>query len=121
MGHGAGRWDEVNTSPTNYVETGHYNYSGTVGAIDLYKMSALSTRGTPKAINVHATHAKDSIDLRNSAVLLRCASTNFAGPPQACYTYYRTMTSIYPLNPATGLPWTIGEINTLQAGIQIVS
>jgi hypothetical protein len=40
------------------------------------------------------------------------------GPSQNSYAYF---SSISPTNPATGLPWTIAEINAIDAGVTVVS
>ena len=111
----------TNIPYTDFSESGRYNYSGTVGAMELYAMAPFTVRGAPLGVNVHAVHVKDSIDLRNAAVIMRCQDTDFAGTPQFCYTYYRAITNTFPLNPVTGDPWTLDDVNALQAGIEIAS
>jgi hypothetical protein len=40
------------------------------------------------------------------------------GPSQSSYAYFST---VYPTNPATGVPWTIAEINAVDGGVTVVS
>ncbi len=106
--------------PTSHNETGYYNSSLTIGSEDLYKVTP-QTRGAPKAIQFNVTHCKDSSDLRSAATVARVNGSNFVGLPSPCYTFYRTMTVLMPVNPSTNAVWSLATISAAEFGVEIAA
>lgn len=61
---------------------------------------------------------KTEIGPRTIAPVVNGVSGPSYGPSFESYQYYSTP---YATNPATGLPWTIAEINAVQAGVTVIT
>lgn len=118
--------DDANPAVTSYSEiynmgTPVYNYSGTVGAVDLYSVSNFTVSGTIFAVQENLSFRKDDVGNRNIAPLLRTASTNYLGTPTACYSTYTWTGTIWEVNPSTDVAWDLTDLNIAQFGIKITS
>jgi hypothetical protein len=113
--------NNVNTPIISYTENGHYNYSGTVGAIDLYSIANFTVSGTIFAVQENLSFRKDDVGNRSIQPMLRTLSTNHTGSSFPCYSNYTYAGKIWELNPATGLAWTLTDLNNAEFGITIDS
>ena len=113
--------NNANVTVTDYVEHGLYNYSGTVGALDLYSIANFTVSGTIFAIQENLSFRKDDVGNRQIAPLMRTASTNYQGTPVSCYSTYTWTGKIWENNPSTSLPWNLTDLNIAQFGIKITS
>jgi hypothetical protein len=111
----------VNTTPTDYAEHGVYNYSGTVGAVDLYSIGNFTISGTIFAVQENLSFRKDDVGNRQIAPLLRTASTNYQGTSVPCYSTYTWAGKIWENNPNGNVPWDLVDLNIAQFGIDITS
>lgn len=111
----------VNTSPINYTENGKYNYSGTVGAKDLYSIGNFTVSGTIFAVQENLSFRKDDVGNRNICPLLRTASTEYEGTSVACFSEYTWTGKIWENNPSNNLPWTLTDLNLAEFGIKVKS
>lgn len=118
--------NNANTPVTGYNEiiiSGNpaYNYSGTVGAVDLYSIANFTVSGTIFAVQENISFRKDDVGNRNVAPLLRTASTNYQGTSVPCYSTYVWGGNIWENNPSTGNPWDLTDLNIAQFGMEITS
>jgi hypothetical protein len=89
-----------------------YVSSGTTGQRDLYNLGALLTVGG---------EVTDS-GTRGVKLMLRSGATEVESAEFAVNTSYtRHESAIYELNPDTGAPFTISEVNAMQAGAKVSS
>jgi hypothetical protein len=101
-----------------------YNSSGTFGQRDTYRYPSINNlvTGEIKAVALYLSARKsDDISNRNLSTTLRINSIDYDGDTQAISSSYVYKKQIYPKNPDTGLPWTISQVNTLDAGVKDVS
>jgi hypothetical protein len=113
--------DNVNVAQTDYLEHGLYNFSGTVGAVDLYSISNFTVSGTIFAVQENLSFRKDDVGNRKISPLLRTASTNYQGSNFTCYSTYTYAGKIWENNPNTSAPWDLTDLNIAQFGIEITS
>jgi hypothetical protein len=117
----------VNIAVTDYNEhystslLPQYNYSGTVGAVDLYSIGNFTVSGTIFAVQENLSFRKDDVGNRQIAPLLRTASTNYTGTSVSCYSTYTYTGKIWEVNPSNNLPWVLTDLNIAQFGIKITS
>jgi len=104
---------------TTYTETGLYNYSGTVGAIDLYSIGNFTISGTIFAVQENMSFRKDDVGNRTVRPILRTASTNYTGDSFPCYSDYTYANKIWEINPQTGSPWLLTDLNNCEFGITV--
>jgi len=111
----------VNTIPVTYLDTSKYNYSGTVGAIDLYSIANFTVTGSIFAIQENMSFKKDDVGNRSIAPILRTAAQNYTGGTKNCYSNYTYGAHIWEENPNTNLPWELTDLNLSEFGITVVS
>lgn len=111
----------VNAPVTTYTETGNYNYSGTVGAIDLYSIGNFTVSGTILAVQENLSFRKDDVGNRNICPLLRTSSTNYEGTSVPCFSDYTHTAKIWEADPSTNLPWLLTDLNLAEFGIKVKS
>jgi hypothetical protein len=63
--------------------------------------------------------AKSDATLAQSALLVRSGGTDHLGSNRVLSTSYITYYDTYATNPVTGLAWTVGDINSLETGMQV--
>jgi hypothetical protein len=118
---GSTRFPNVNTHPTSYTENGKYNFSGTVGAIDLYSMGNFTISGTIFAVQSNLVFRKDDVGNRQIQPLMRTNATNYNGSAFPCFSTYTYASAMWEIDPATGLPWILTDLNQAEFGIKISS
>jgi hypothetical protein len=99
-----------------------YNYTNTVGHLDLFEMSnldeSLKTISTIKCIDITARAKIDGTATPTKlALALRTASTNYAGTDQAVtqdqWNFYN---QLWAVSPNTSVAWLKSEINGIECG-----
>ncbi|HEX2594757.1 MAG TPA: hypothetical protein VHL34_24855 [Rhizomicrobium sp.] len=106
-------WQCVDEVPPNGDTD--YNATSTAGNLDLYTYQDITN--DPVLVQVCNYVRKTGAEGASMAVTLRQGSTNYTGPTQAISsTSYGYVFQPYDTNPATGLPFTISEINNGQCG-----
>jgi len=128
---GTNNADNVNTTPidysTNYAYLNNkgkngpvdYNYSGTVGAKDLYSIGNFTVSGQIFAVQENISFRKDDVGNRQIGTLLRTNSENYNGNSFLCYSSYTYGGTIWELNPNTEEPWELVDLNEAEFGVEI--
>ena len=98
------------------------NNSVAVGDIDSFAMGDLGqTAATILGVQTNLWARKTDAGVRSLALFEKSGTTETAGtgvPLTASYTYQRAIAEV---NPATGIPYTLAEINALEIGYKLVS
>ena len=98
---GTNNANNVNATTTSYSETGLYNYSGAVGAIDLYSIGNFTVSGKIFAVQESISFRKDDVGNRNVACALRSDTSEFFSPSSPCYSTYTYAGMMWEQNPVT--------------------
>ena len=110
----------VDDNPAN--DDTDYVSSSTANQIDTYALSDLPAfTGDIKGVQALLCARKDDAGTRQIAQVIKPDATNHVGTTRELadnYTYYR---ELWENNPDTTNPWTISEINSLKAGVKMVS
>jgi hypothetical protein len=113
--------NNVNTIPVSFTDTSKYNFSGTVGAIDLYSIQNFTVSGTIFAVQENMVFKKDDVGNRQVAPILRTASTNYVGSSHPCFSSYTYAGQIWETNPNTSAPWALIDLNLAEFGIKVTA
>ena len=91
--------------------------------VDLYEYPAVLTGSFGKILGVQPLPYIKKIDseARTFKTITKTHSANHEGAAQELDEEYRYYPEIQEVNPATGLPWTVDEINSAQFGIKAES
>lgn len=95
----------------------------TDNAVDLYALPNLDfSRGAIKAVALQYWVRREDMLYRAIQPAVRVGAANYFGDPQQVYPgAYQRIQTFLERSPATGLPWSVGEINALQAGARSVT
>jgi len=119
---GEANWQNVDEE---YVidDDSTYNSHDTATEKDLYTMTNLdTTSGTVQAVAVHACCRKDDGGSRSIATILEQGTTETDGSTKSIGDSYLYYTDYYDENPdGGGEPWTIADVNDIEAGIKLIS
>jgi hypothetical protein len=113
-------WYEVAQSPTQGNNS--FVYDTTTGHQDLYNFPALSfVPTTIYAVAAKAAVAKSDAGARTLSVRLKSGATDSAGSggTQTAGTSYGWVSSLHPVDPATGAAWTTAGANAAQIGVRV--
>jgi hypothetical protein len=114
-------YQNVNTPVIDYTTGGNFNYSGTVGALDAYTIGTFTISGTIFAVQENISFRKDDVGNRAINPLMRIASTNYLGSTFPCYSDFTYAGAMWEINPNTGIPWILTDLNAAQFGIKVAS
>jgi hypothetical protein len=106
--------DEVPANETDYVKTTSSD------KIDLYGLENLpADAASVKSITVSNRLIKEGEpDPENMNNAIRTNGTDYFGSDEQVQTSYYTHSTVWSINPDTGLPFTVDEINALEAGVK---
>jgi hypothetical protein len=94
-----------------------YNASSTVGHKDLHVLANLATvSGDVLAVQVTNNWRKDDAGAATARRVVRTGGTDFEGPDVTLLDTYVRTRELIEENPDTLAPWTITDVNALQAG-----
>ena len=97
-----------------------YVSSPTPGNVDLYQLADLAAvSGSVFDIAVYSFARKDDAGTRTVSDVIKTGGVEYDGAAQALGTSYTYLTEHWELNPATGVAWTIADVNALQAGVKV--
>jgi len=113
-------WTNVDEKPpdddTSYVS------STTVNDIDTYSMANLTLAGgVVLGVKTNLYAKKDDAGFRQLAAVYRQGGSNFVGTALTLSASYAMQSEIRELNPATGVPWTLAEINANEFGAKLIA
>lgn len=103
---------------TSYVE------DATVGAVDTYGHAALAAAsGVVRGVQFSTVAKRSDAGPKTIAGCVRQGGVNYFGAAKTPSTVYTVEDNrdILELNPATGLPFTIAEVNAAEFGFQVSS
>lgn len=108
--------DATPDGDTSYVS------SATPGDIDSYAMGNLAaTSGYVAGVQAVHTARKDDASVRQIATQLRIGGADYVGGTKTLTTVYLPQTDVIELNPATGLPFTLADVNAMEAGVKVIA
>lgn len=98
-----------------------YVEAATTGMIDMYKSTTVSELPTAiHAVQLRSTSRKTdagSMGVRNR---LTSGSTTVSGHTPALSTDYSVNVDVFEADPDTGNAWTLGGVNSIEAGVETV-
>ena len=112
-------WQNVDDSNQDGDST--YNSEATPGELDLYTFGALGVTGTVKAVQTNLCVRSAGGGAETIAPMFRIGGVNYTGTTVGLSTSYGYSLQVYETSPATGLAWTVSEIDGAEAGITLVS
>lgn len=113
-------WQAVSENPPN--DDISYVSSAVVGTTDTYKFASLAAAaGSIKGIQFVLDARKDDAGTRTLAGITRQAATNYAGPNKNPGNTYAFLQNVVELNPATGLAWSVADVNADEFGIRVIA
>ena len=113
-------WEEV--SETSFDGDTTYNSTTTNGDEDLFNMGTLSAV-IDEIVAVQLVTGAREADAGGHTFTqqLKIGGTDHAGATQALATGYQFFSDIFPVNPTTGVSWTLSDVNAILAGYKSVS
>lgn len=114
----ATNWENVDDVPSD--EDSSYNASETVGAIDSFVFTDLTTlNSTVFGVQANILARKDDAGSRTLRAIARAGSTNYEGSDLLLGDTYLDQQQIWPINPATAAAWTEEDINATEFGYKV--
>lgn len=99
-----------------------YVSSSTAGHKDTHALSNLSVAsGTVHGIQQTLIHRKDDAGSRSIRTVLRAGGTDYTGATVSALDTYSSLSTVRGINPATASPFSIAEVNALEAGYELVT
>lgn len=98
-----------------------YNSSATAAAKDTFALGDLVASGVVRGVQHDMRLRKDDAGGRTAHALLRSGGADAAGSDVVVLDTYQTVQALWEQNPATSAPWTIADVNALEAGYELVS
>jgi len=111
-------WQCVDEAPASEAD---YVSAGVVDKMDLYEPQDLSgVIGVIKCVQLQARCVKEGAPAATQLQLaVRTGGTNYVSGSKAVATITpKPVANVWNTNPATGQPWTAGEVNALEMGIK---
>jgi len=106
----------VDEMPPNTTD---YNTGTAVGAKDTYNLPSLIGTGDILGLQVNMYVSKSDAGARQVCGVVRTGNVDYDGPSKTLLTTFAYVTALFPMNPATGVPWTPAEITALEAGMKV--
>lgn len=113
----ANNWANVSEVPFNNAT---YNASSTVGHLDLYGLPDL-VAGTTSVMGVQtvAHMQKSDAGTANAKVALKSGGTVYYDATRSLGSSATSYTQVRETDPATSAAWTVGNVNSLEAGVEV--
>lgn len=116
-------------STSNYANVGKfapnaatYNYSGTVGNIDLFNITDLTvTPASIVGVTTKNVMLKSDSNPRVGQTVIKSSSTTTTGATYNLSTTYTACVDFWPTDPATSSAWISSGIDALQVGYKVAS
>jgi hypothetical protein len=111
-------WDQVNDKPAPDGDT-TYVATTTPGTRDCHAFEDIPPGATVLAVHYNLLLRKETEGTATVKPVVGQGGVQYDGPTQGVGStaYDRYLTQPYDVNPATGAPWTAGEINAGQWGL----
>lgn len=113
-------WENVDDATPDGDTT--YNASNTVGQTDTYTMAGLtSASGLIYGVQKMEYARKDNAGTRSIAPVLRISGTDHVGVSTNLGGSYDYVREIEEVSPASGVAFTIAEVNAMEVGVQVTA
>ena len=113
-------WENVDDATPDGDTT--YNASNTVGQTDTYTMAGLtSASGLIYGVQKMEYARKDNAGTRSIAPVLRISGTDHVGVSSSLGASYGYVREIEEVSPASGVAFTIAEVNAMEVGVQVTA
>lgn len=108
-------WQEV--SELTFDGDASYNSTSTPGAEDLFSLTALTATIT-QVIGLQLTGAYRATDASPHSITQQISSggSEITGPAHTLAMAYQFFSDLYPVNPVSGVSWTLGDVHDLLVG-----
>lgn len=111
-------YKQVNEVPPN--EDTSYVGGGSAGLLDTYGMTDLPAGVTVVyAVGVVFRARRDDAAARGVSPVIRSGGVDYVGTQKAMSSSYNFFTHWWPVNPNTSAPFTVTQVNNLEAGMKI--
>jgi len=116
----ATNYQNVDENPPDDDTT--YNVEGTSGQKDSFAIQNVSlVTGTVKGLVTHMATRKDDAGTRQIRRFVRVSGTDYAGSAVTVQSSYIYNSEVLETNPNTSSPWSLTELNVLEAGVEVVA
>jgi hypothetical protein len=113
-------WQEV--SETAFDGDASYNSTSNNGDEDLFNLGTLSAATTAViGVQVIGAYRETTASGHTLSQQLKIGGTDHAGATNILATNYAFFSDIFPVNPTTGVSWSLTDILTLEIGYKAVS
>lgn len=112
-------WQAVDETTVGGDGDTTYVAGNTPGMTDLYALGDLAGGRDIAAVQVHTRMRKDDAGSRVARRVFKIDGTEYEGADFAPGDSYAPRWEQVVLNPATGLQWTVAELNALQLGVKV--
>jgi hypothetical protein len=98
-----------------------YNGSATPGQRDTYALTDLAAGiNTVYGVQLNGFMAKSDVSLGTAKLVVRAGGNLYSGTTRALSTSYVGYYDLYTTNPDTITAWTVSDVNSLEAGMEVV-
>ena len=113
-------WDAVDTDAVfPNVDDTDYVMSSTTGQVDLYASANTTSEGTVLGVRELARLRKTDAGTRQVRQVIRTGGTTYEGAVHAVTSNYAMHQNLRTVNPNTGNPFTISELNAMEQGVKL--
>jgi hypothetical protein len=116
---GGANWQQLRESAMD--SDASYNFTSTFGLSDQFALTALpGSTGTIFGLKVSMAARRDADNALSMSTLVVSNQAKIYGAITPLSNDYQYISSIYALDPSTGVSWTAGSVNAAQIGYGIV-
>jgi hypothetical protein len=114
-------WDKLAEQPTDGLATYVSTYGSSTWQGDLYQITDLPAGSSNiSSVTIYAVYASADSWVAKAMTELLTNGQQFSGQTESTSSAnWVTISTTYDTNPATGLQWTVNEVNNLQAGVTL--
>jgi hypothetical protein len=99
----------------------HYNFTDTAGAYDLYQCGNLPTNSAIYGIQVSGMYAHGDAIVHTARNIIKTGGTIYEGSLIHTPASLAAFSSLWEVNPNTGVGWTKSDIDALQIGPKMIT
>lgn len=111
-------WQNVDDDPVN---TASYNASNVAASRDMFTLTDLAaTTASVKAVANNLLVSSSDATSVNVKGVVRVGGTNYSDSTYAVGASVANGQTVREISPASSAPWTVAEVNSLEAGAEVV-
>ena len=112
-------WQEV--SETAFDGDTSYNSSSVVGNADLFTVTQVPTGTEVIGVSVIGAYRNEDATAHTLTQQISAAGTSYAGATQSLTQMYQFLSDVFPINPTSGVSWTVADVNAMLIGYAVTS